>query len=61
MIRQLLRDAREWAGDRLAVMGLVLCILWMWIIGGLAGLEEWEDWPGEDLSAAPRDDGRSKE
>ena len=40
MIRQLLRHAREWAGDRLSIVCLALCILWLWAIGGLELLDE---------------------
>lgn len=52
-IRDMLRAAREWAGDRLAIVGLVLCILWLWIVGGLELLD---DWPEKDPSDDPRDD-----
>ena len=56
MFRQLLRAAREWAGDRLTITWLVLCILWLWIIGGLELLD---DWPEEYLSQETQNERRT--
>jgi hypothetical protein len=36
----LLRAAREWVEDRLSIVCLVLCILWLWAVGGLELLDE---------------------
>lgn len=40
-IRERLRAAGEWVGDRLLVAQMVVCLLWLWIARLITG-EDWE-------------------